>query len=111
MVVACTSVEKNTEKHTTHFIDAGDPISNGVKVSDPSEVSIVIYKDGKPIGQESRSLSGLMVLTPNRYRSLLIIEHASVAFLKAHGADTPTDHNLRAEFDEMLQAASTKIER
>lgn len=105
-MLACSSVEKITEKHTTHLIDAGDPINEGCKVLDDDEVLVVIYSAGQAIGTESRRLNGMRVATPNRFRELLIAERALRQYLNAH----VNDSEVTREIDARLQQASAEID-
>jgi hypothetical protein len=78
-------VERNSEVHTTHFIDSGEAIANGAKISDDREITIVVYYDSKIVGIEERRLNGMIVFTPSRARQLQVFEKA-VALM----ADNPT---------------------
>lgn len=108
---ACSSLEKTTERHVTHFIDAGDPLNDGAKISDDRPVVIVVYENGKAVGSETRPLAGMMVLTPNRYRALLIAEAVLSALLNRHTGDDAASTALRAEVDELFEKAQTQVAR
>jgi hypothetical protein len=92
-LLSCSSIERTTETHTTHFIDAGDPVNNGAKVIDDDPTLVGIYRGGKAVGTEERRLNGMMLLTPDRYRELLLKEHAFRALANEHKDDRPfLDH-------------------
>jgi len=75
-LAACTQLEKTVETHTTHFIDSGEAVANGAKVSDERPVEITVFQDWKAVGTELRRLNGMTVFTPSRARQLQVFEAA-----------------------------------
>lgn len=86
LLAACSQLEKTVETHTTHVVDYGTELSDGVKLSEPRPVAFVLYKDGALVGSGEQSFSGMMVLPPARYWSLLTTE-AALADLAGEAVD------------------------
>lgn len=86
LLAACTQLEKTVETHTTHVIDYGVELTDGVKLTDPDAVSFVLYRDGAVAGVGEQTFNGMMVLPPSRYWTLLTNE-AALAELAGEAVD------------------------
>jgi len=98
--LGCSSVERTTETHTTHFIDSGEGIANGAKIIDERPTLIAVFKGGAAVGTEERRLNGMVLFTPTKARQLQIYEHALNAVL------THPDSGVRAAANAAVAAAA-----
>lgn len=102
-LLACTVVERKEEVHSVHLIDSGSAINNGLKIVSEGDIEVAVFMDGKQAFLSNRRLNGMYVVTPDRYLDMATTERTFIAYLAAHGSDSPQDTAIRAELDRIMK--------
>ena len=105
LCAACSSYKTVEETHTTHVVDYGQPLADGIKVASETPVAFVLYKDGAVAGTGEQAFNGMMVLPPSRYWTLLATE-ATLADL----AGAAVDGKLAAEVETLAASIAAQLQ-